>query len=72
MTDFLSFGVIRPSTSGPGVKDPTRSVRLSIKAVCEELLPEVIGLTDAFGFTDWDLDRCGDFQAFRNLNLIIE
>ncbi|KIM41888.1 hypothetical protein M413DRAFT_445097 [Hebeloma cylindrosporum] len=56
LIDLLSFGVIRPSTSGPGVKDSTRSVRLSVKAVCEELLPEAIGLTDAFGFTDWDLD----------------
>jgi acyl-CoA oxidase len=69
LTDLLSFGVIRPSTSGPGVKDPTRSVRLSIKAVCEELLPEAIGLTDAFGFTDWDLDRYGDFLAFSNLTI---
>jgi len=47
-------------------------VRLLIKAVCEELLPEAIGLTDAFGFTDWDLDRYGDFLAFSNLNLTIE
>lgn len=58
LTDLLSFDVIRPSTSGlVGVRNPTRSLRLSIKAICEELLPEVIGLTDAFGFTDWDLDR---------------
>ncbi|PPQ83813.1 hypothetical protein CVT25_001028 [Psilocybe cyanescens] len=55
LTDFLSFGVIRP-TSGSAPKDPTRSVRLAIKHLCEELLPEAIGLTDAFGFTDWDLD----------------
>ena len=67
LTDLLSFGVIRPSTSGPGVKDPTRSLRLSVKAVCEELLPEAIGLTDAFGFTDWDLDRYGFFLASSNL-----
>uniref|UniRef100_A0A8H7XY14 Acyl-coenzyme A oxidase n=1 Tax=Psilocybe cubensis TaxID=181762 RepID=A0A8H7XY14_PSICU len=55
LTDFLSFGIIRPS-SGSTPKDPTRSVRLAIKRLCEELLPEAIGLTDAFGFTDWDLD----------------
>ncbi|KDR78247.1 hypothetical protein GALMADRAFT_224622 [Galerina marginata CBS 339.88] len=55
LADLLSFGVIRPTTSAVP-KDPTRSVRLSIKHLCEELLPEVIGLTDAFGFTDWDLD----------------
>jgi len=37
--------------------DPARGIRLAVKAVCEELLPQAIGLTDAFGFTDWELDR---------------
>ena len=37
--------------------DPTRAVRLAIQRLCQELIPETIGLTDAFGFTDWDLDR---------------
>lgn len=59
LTDLLSFGVIRPAASGVGVnaKDPTRPVRLAVKQLCEELRPEAIGLTDAFGFTDWELDR---------------
>jgi acyl-CoA oxidase len=59
LTDLLSFGIIRPTASGASVatKDPTRPVRLAVKQLCEELLPEAIGLTDAFGFTDWDLDR---------------
>jgi len=70
LTDLLSFGAIRPSTSGPGVKDPTRSLRLSNKAICEELLPEVIGLTDAFGFTDWDLDRYKYFLTLRRSTII--
>jgi len=56
LADLLSFGVIRPLESGSVVKDPTRAIRLTIKQLCEELLPEAIGLTDAFGFTDWDLD----------------
>ncbi|KAF8900142.1 peroxisomal oxidase [Gymnopilus junonius] len=55
LTDFLSFGIIRPA-SGPTPSDPTRSVRMAIKKLCEELLPEAIALTDAFGFTNWDLD----------------
>ncbi|PPQ69969.1 hypothetical protein CVT24_003673 [Panaeolus cyanescens] len=52
LTDLLSFGIIR-STS---IADPTRPVRLAVQEVCKDLLPEVIGLTDAFGFNDWDLD----------------
>lgn len=30
---------------------------MAIKQICAELLPEATGLTDAFGFTDWELDR---------------
>ncbi|KAF8970656.1 acyl-CoA oxidase [Flammula alnicola] len=59
LTDLLSFGVISPTAAPPGsltASDPTRSIRLAVKQLCEELLPEAIGLTDAFGFTDWDLD----------------
>ncbi|KAF9484218.1 peroxisomal oxidase [Pholiota conissans] len=56
LTDLLSFGVIRPASSGVTVQDPTHPVRLAVKQLCEELLPEAIGLTDAFGFTDWELD----------------
>ncbi|CAA7261995.1 unnamed protein product [Cyclocybe aegerita] len=55
LTDLLSFGVIGPG-SGFKIHDPTRSLRLAIKSLCEELLPEAIGLADAFGFTDWELD----------------
>lgn len=29
---------------------------MAIKQICAELLPEATGLTDAFGFTDWELD----------------
>jgi acyl-CoA oxidase len=57
LTDLLSFGVLRPSGKGTALQDPTRALRLTVKHLCEELLPEAIGLSDAFGFTDWDLDR---------------
>lgn len=57
LVDLLSFGVIQPLESGAVANDPTRAIRLTIKQLCEELLPEAIGLTDAFGFTDWELDR---------------
>jgi len=33
-----------------------RSLRETLKTVSERLLPDVIRLTDAFGFTDWELD----------------
>ena len=61
LVDLLSFGLMRPKAiygkSPPSSIDPTRAVRLAIQRLCQELIPETIGLTDAFGFTDWDLDR---------------
>lgn len=51
--DLLSVGLIRHTGAG----DPTQDLRLAIKALCVEVLPNVIGLTDAFGFSDWSLDR---------------
>ncbi|KXN92550.1 Putative peroxisomal acyl-coenzyme A oxidase 1.2 [Leucoagaricus sp. SymC.cos] len=52
IVDLLSFGALGASNG----RDVTRTLRLAIKNLCTELLPEVIGLTDAFGFTDWELD----------------
>lgn len=53
IVDLLSFGGLGTSNGG----DVTRTLRLTIKNISVELLPEAIGLTDAFGFTDWELDR---------------
>ncbi|KAJ7718945.1 peroxisomal oxidase [Mycena metata] len=57
LVDLLSFGLFR-ATPGhpPRARDPTRSLRVAIAGLCNELAPEAIGLTDAFGFTDWELD----------------
>jgi len=52
IVDLLSFGAL----VGDNGRDATRLLRLAIKNLCLELLPEAIGLTDAFGFTDWELD----------------
>ncbi|KAH9834504.1 acyl-CoA oxidase [Rhodofomes roseus] len=52
LVDILSFDLL-PQNPGD---DPCRGLRATINALCTELLPEVIGLTDAFGFTDWELD----------------
>jgi len=30
---------------------------MAVKLLCEELLPNAIGLTDAFGFSDYQLNR---------------
>ncbi|KAJ7748084.1 peroxisomal oxidase [Mycena metata] len=57
LVDLLSFGLFR-ATPGhpPRSRDPTRLLRVAIAGLCDELVPEAIGLTDAFGFTDWELD----------------
>ena len=62
LVDLLSFGLVRPKAiygeSSPSSSiDPTRAVRFATQRLCQELIPDAIGLTDAFGFTDWDLDR---------------
>ncbi|KAI0742970.1 acyl-CoA oxidase [Daedaleopsis nitida] len=53
LVDVLSFGLLGHGTTET---DPTRSLRVAIKRACEELLPEAIGLSDGFGFSDWELD----------------
>lgn len=30
---------------------------MTIKSICISLLPNAVGLSDAFGFTDWELHR---------------
>lgn len=58
LVDILSFGLLPLGTSAAfQSRDPTRALRVAVDKLCRELLPEVIGLTDAFGFTDWELDR---------------
>ncbi|KII94224.1 hypothetical protein PLICRDRAFT_420565 [Plicaturopsis crispa FD-325 SS-3] len=54
LTDLLSFGAF--STGPLPGEDATRSLRMAVADLCRELLPHAIGLTDAFGFTDWELD----------------
>lgn len=70
LVDLLSFDLLpkTPSSSIPippedsipiqeHFRDPTCKLRGEIAQLEEELLPEAIGLTDAFGFTDWELNR---------------
>lgn len=50
LADLLSLSLLAP---GQCVQD----LRSTISRFCVDLLPELIGLTDAFGFSDWELDR---------------
>ena len=54
LADVLSFGLLGEAGLAG---DPSRGLRVAIKRLCEELLPEAIGLSDGFGFSDWELDR---------------
>ncbi|KAJ7235654.1 peroxisomal oxidase [Mycena rebaudengoi] len=57
LVDLLSFGLFRAAVTGElRSRDPTRALRLAIAKLCNDLVPEAIGLSDAFGFTDWELD----------------
>ncbi|KAH9914088.1 acyl-CoA oxidase [Epithele typhae] len=67
LVDMLSFGLLGEGKPGT---DVTRGLRVGIKRTCEELLPEAIGLSDGFGFTDWELDSAlgaFDGNAYENL-----
>jgi len=54
LVDLLSFGLI--DLTPKDTKDPTKSLRMAIAELCLALLPNAIGLSDAFSFTDWELD----------------
>ncbi|BGP34663.1 hypothetical protein JCM10296v2_006485 [Rhodotorula toruloides] len=63
LPSLLEFGILAPSpplslsSSTPLKQDaPLEQLRLSLDSVARELLPELVGLTDAFGFSDWELD----------------
>ena len=53
LVDVLSFGLL-PQKGGV---DASTGLRQAIDSFCRGISPEAIGLTDAFGFTDWQLDR---------------
>lgn len=52
LVDLFSTGLLQQSQSESG----DRQLRLAIKQQCSRLLPDAIGLTDAFSFSDWALD----------------
>jgi hypothetical protein len=50
LADLLSLSLIDPSC--------VPALREAISSLCVKLLPEAVYLSDAFGFSDWELDRC--------------
>ncbi|KIY64727.1 peroxisomal oxidase [Cylindrobasidium torrendii FP15055 ss-10] len=48
LADFLEFEIFSP-------RDAT-AVRRALNTYCLHVLPEAVGLVDAFGFSDWELD----------------
>jgi acyl-CoA oxidase len=53
LADFLSFSLIVPPGNS---KEPGSDLREMIAKLCLALLPEAIALTDAFGFSDFELN----------------
>ncbi|GAA5881626.1 hypothetical protein JCM16303_005516 [Sporobolomyces ruberrimus] len=62
LPSLLEFGIIAPSaspsslTSRSSQPSPIDTLRLEIDEVAQRLLPEIVGLTDSFGFSDWELN----------------
>ncbi|KAL1739044.1 hypothetical protein HDZ31DRAFT_69351 [Schizophyllum fasciatum] len=50
LPDLLTHGLV----CGP---DEVATLRRAVSNLCARLVPHAIGLTDAFGFSDWELDR---------------
>ena len=57
LADLLSFALIS-TPSSVNQDDVSRPLRKEIQRLCLDLLPQAVALTDAFGFSDWELDRC--------------
>jgi acyl-CoA oxidase len=60
LVDLLSFQIFPTGEHLLG-QDPTRELRKAIQHLELKLLPQAVGLTDAFGFSDWELDRYAPF-----------
>lgn len=58
---LLEYGIIAPSPpsldpSSPASVDAIEALREQLNSLAKQLLPEMVGLVDAFGFSDWELD----------------
>ncbi|GAA5955639.1 hypothetical protein JCM3765_001809 [Sporobolomyces pararoseus] len=75
LPSLLEFGVIAPPPSPSGLSRASQpssidTLRLEIDQVSQQLLPEIVGLTDSFGFSDWELNSTvgnADGQAYERM-----
>lgn len=51
---LLEFGIVAPAPSS--TSSPIELIRAHLSDAANALLPEMVTLVDAFGFTDWELD----------------
>ena len=59
LVDLLTYDIL-PTTPSPKSAEQgfiARELRKEVQRLCLKVLPQSIGLTDAFGFSDWELDR---------------
>ncbi|GAA6059945.1 hypothetical protein JCM10212_003085 [Sporobolomyces blumeae] len=62
LPSLLEFGIIAPPpphsslSSHTSIPSPIDLLRLEVDSLAQSLLPELVALTDAFGFSDWELD----------------
>ncbi|KAI0321360.1 peroxisomal oxidase [Amylostereum chailletii] len=57
LVDIFAFGLVPvPSSSSGPATDPAHGLRAAISETLADLLPDAIGLSDAFGLTDWELN----------------
>lgn len=58
--ELFSFDLLPSSLSSVTAAqggDVARTLRTALKQQYAKLLPATVGLTDAFGFSDWELER---------------
>lgn len=57
---MLEFGILAPTPPSLDSKQlttgPIEALRAQITDLARQLQPEMVGLTDAFAFSDWDLN----------------
>ncbi|GAA6043197.1 hypothetical protein JCM8097_000317 [Rhodosporidiobolus ruineniae] len=63
LPSLLTLGILpppppafSPSSSASSKPPHIDALRAAVDAAAKELVPELVGLTDAFGFSDWELD----------------
>ncbi|GAA5987487.1 hypothetical protein JCM5350_003098 [Sporobolomyces pararoseus] len=75
LPSLLEFGIIAPPPSPSSLSRTSQpssidTLRLEIDQVAQQLLPETVGLTDSFGFSDWELNSTvgnADGQAYERM-----